>query len=466
MEQIIKIDSRLELFVDKLLVDKMNDTFFKLHEPQMMPRPESPLPTAHYITVIKTDKNYQAWYRGRAKTWEGGKYDGNPGETTCYAQSTDGHNWTFPKLGLFEIDGSKENNVVLFELPCSHCFTPFIDTRTDIDPQQRYKALAGLHDVSIVEIKKHAPELLAENAIGGLYAFASPDGINWKKISQTPVIPSHYAGIFGFDSQNVSFWSEVENCYVCYFRAWETPLGRLRTIRRSVSDDYVNWSEPVEMNPNLENEHLYTSQTHPYFRAPHIYISLPTRYVAGRVGAEPADPMKGSTDILFMATRAGSTKYERLFTEAFIKPGFGKKRWKNRANYTALNVVPTGPQEMSIYHKTGERYAIRTDGFISVRAGVKTGELITKPVIHNGDRLILNYSTAAAGDLKVEIQNVDGKPIEGFSLDDCKTIVGDQIEQEVVFKSDKLLSETAETPIKLRFVMTECDLYSFRFMPE
>jgi hypothetical protein len=29
-------------------------------------------------------------------------------------------------------------------------------------------------------------------------------------------------------------------------------------------------------------EHLYTNQTQPYFRAPHIYIALPMRFLPGR----------------------------------------------------------------------------------------------------------------------------------------------------------------------------------------
>jgi hypothetical protein len=67
------------------------------------------------------------------------------------------------------------------------------------------------------------------------------------------------------------------------------------------------------MAPNLPDEHLYTSQTHPFFRAPHIYIALPTRFQQEQRG--PFERV-GITDILFMSTRAGATSYERLFTAA------------------------------------------------------------------------------------------------------------------------------------------------------
>ena len=108
-----------------------------------------------------------------------------------------------------------------------------------------------------------------------------------------------------------------------------------------------------------------------YFRAPHIYIALPTRFV----------PTRGnSTEILFMSSRGGAP-YERLFKEAFIRPGLAPERWGNRANYAALNVVPTSFGEMSIYHAgSGHRYILRTDGFVSVNAPFEGGEMITKPL--------------------------------------------------------------------------------------
>jgi hypothetical protein len=257
-----------------------------------------------------------------------------------------------------------------------------------------------------------------------------------------------------FDSQNVSFWSSVEGCYVCYFRSWGTPHGRLRTISRTTSADFMRWAEPIPMNPNLPGEHLYTSNTHPYFRAPHIYVALPTRLMPDR-GA--------STDILFMATRVGSTSYERLSTEALIRPGLDPARWGNRSNYVAQNVVPTGPTEMSIYHKDGHRYVLRTDGFVSARAGATQGELLTKPLTFTGNALMVNYSTSAAGNLQIEIQEASGAPISGFRLEDCPPIVGDNIELLVHWAGKPHLEALAGKPVRLRFVMIECDLHSFQF---
>ena len=50
------------------------------------------------------------------------------------------------------------------------------------------------------------------------------------------------------------------------------------------------------------------------------------------------------------------------------------------------------------------RYTIRLDGFVSARAPFAGGELVTKSLRFSGDRLALNYSTSAAGSLRIEIQ--------------------------------------------------------------
>jgi len=269
VEGAINIGSRLELFVDRQLIDRMEQVELRLHEPQKLPLPVSPL-RGDYATVIKDGDLYRAYYRGNDPGYKGKRdYCGHPGETTCYAESRDGHEWTFPSLGLFEVNGSRENNVVLAgQPPFSHNFSPFLDTRPGVAMSERFKALAG------------HPGYDRQNQADGLHSFASAGGIRWRKTSEEPVIPYRPSWPHAFDSQNVSFWSEAERLYVCYFRTWLSRHGALRTISRATSPDFVHWSEPVAMEPNLPGEHLYTSQTHPYFRAPHLYIALPTEILA------------------------------------------------------------------------------------------------------------------------------------------------------------------------------------------
>ena len=292
----IQLENRRELFIDYYLIDSLDGLSLKLHEPKPT-APISPLPNEmEYGTIIRDGELFRMYTRdGR-----GAKFDGDDTEVTRYCESIDGIHWTKPNLGLVELDGSKENNVILKEAPFCHNFAPFIDESPNRLKESRFKALAG-------------------TVKSGLFAFHSADGIHWLKLRNEPVI--QYTKEYAFDSQNVAFWSTHEGLYVCYFRHFLD--GKLRSICRTTSHDFVKWTEPVPMRPNLPNEHLYTSLTHPYFRAPHIYIATPTRF----------HPERGeSTDILFMSAR-GSSPFDRTFRQAFIRPGIEPERWGNRSNY-------------------------------------------------------------------------------------------------------------------------------------
>lgn len=463
----IDIGSRRELFVDRLLIDTLANATLQLHHPLyagVALRREFPWEGTFvfgYMTVIKDGNRYRMYYRtspGRAEA------DGTANEMTCCAESSDGVHWTKPMLGIYEVLGTKKNNVVLAKTPpCTHNFAPFLDARPGVVPEQRYKALGG--------VTPH-----------GLTAFVSADGLRWKKLQEKPVIESKTKGC-AFDSQNVGFWSESEKRYICYFR----PVTfAARTISRTTSEDFIHWSAPVAMRygdgGTQPPEQLYTNQTQPYFRAPHIYISTPARFMEGRrvltdaqvkeqgIGESSAWLKDDCSDAVLMSTRGGD-HYDRTFMEAWITPGIDLRNWVSRSNYPACGIVPTGPAEMSVYvgrHNAQKsahvlRYTLRTDGFVSVRAGYQGGEMLTRPFMFAGKVLEINYATSAAGSVRVEIQDATGKPVPGFALVDCPEIIGDQIARKVAWKQGSDLSKLAGQPIRLRFVMQETDLYAMCF---
>ena len=109
------------------------------------------------------------------------------------------------------------------------------------------------------------------------------------------------------------------------------------------------------------------------------------------------------------------------------------------------------------------RYTLRLDGFVSVGAPLSGGELVTKPITFDGKKLVINSSTSAAGSLQVEIQDLEGKSIEGFTLDDSDVIFGDHLERVVAWKGGSDVSNLASRAVRLRFVLEDADLYSIRF---
>jgi hypothetical protein len=456
----IQIEDRRELFIDEYLIEHLEGARLRLHEPVpagVALRFDRPWEGAFcgYVTVLHDSNRFRMYYRGSPIA---GK-DGAPTEVTCYAESLDGISWVKPNLGLFEVHGTRDNNVVLAgQAPFSHNFAPFLDGRPGVPPEERFKALAGTSEK-------------------GLFGFVSPDGLRWRKLRETPLLTRG-----AFDSQNVAFWSEAERGYVLYLRTWtKGGFEGFRTISRATSPDFLKWDEPVPMSfGQTPLEHLYTSQTHPYFRAPHLYIALPMRFVPGRkvlteaqARALGVDPGYASdcAETVFMTSRGGAA-YDRTFLEGFLRPGLDPGNWASRAGLTALGVVPTGPTEMSLYKQahyaqpTGHllRYVLRTDGFASLNAPFRGGECRTRLLTFTGRRLEVNFSTGAAGGVRVELLDAEGRPIPGYTLAESVELIGDDIQRIVSWGSGTDLEKLAGKPVKLHFVMKDADLYSIRFV--
>ncbi|HWS01552.1 MAG TPA: hypothetical protein VN249_13105 [Prolixibacteraceae bacterium] len=458
-EEPIALSNKREIFVDNYLIDKLEGIQIVKHTPH----DESPVlffdnpwegVFCGYCTIIQDGERYLVYYRGLPTA---GK-DGTDEETTCIAVSDDGIHWQKPDLGLFMIKGSLDNNVILAnDAPSSHNFSPFLDRNPDRNPDQKYKALAG-------------------EGKSGLRAYVSPDGIHWKKLRKEAVLTG-----YPFDSQNVSFWSESEQCYLCYFRTW-TGGGYqgIRSVSRTTSVDFINWTRPVAMSfGDTTPEHLYTQQTSPYFRAPHIYVAIGGRFMPNRMvlTEEQAkklqvDPgyFKDCSDAYLMTTRGGSI-YDRTFMEAFIRPGIGMGNWVSRSNYPVLNVVQTGPEEMSVYVNQDyaqptahiRRYSLRLDGFTSLSASYKGGEMISRPFTFSGHELEINYSTSAAGSVRIELQDENGLPIPGFTLNDSQEVIGNEISRIVQWNGQSDLQSLISKVVRLRIQMKDADLFSLRF---
>jgi hypothetical protein len=460
--QVVEIGSRRELFVDRFLIEDLEGTSLELQKPVdrgTVLKYDQPWEGAfsNYTTVIQDGDRYRLYYRGLPTA----KRELVSDTVTCYAESPDGIHWTKPELGITAVNGSKRNNVILADPTFSSDFSPFLDKRPDVAANERFKALGGTMRT-------------------GLVAFASADGIHWRKLREDPVLaPTTQPS---FDSQNLAFWSDSEHEYVAYYRTFKLfpGLGRVRWITRATSGDFVHWSAPEETSfGDAPPEHLYINQTSPYFRAPHIYVSIAARFWPGRrvlTDEEIAragiieDYYNDVSDVVLLTTRGGK-KYDRTFLESFVRPGPGPKNWASRTNYPVLNVVQTGPEEMSFYVNRDyaqptahvSRYTLRLDGFSSVHAPYAGGEMLTRALVFSGKELEINYSTSAAGSIRVELQDSSGRALPGFSLADSKEIIGDHIARLVAWKSGSSVAALAGKPVRMRFVMKDADLYSIRF---
>jgi hypothetical protein len=109
------------------------------------------------------------------------------------------------------------------------------------------------------------------------------------------------------------------------------------------------------------------------------------------------------------------------------------------------------------------RYTIRLDGFVSLRAPLAGGGCTTVPLNFTGDRLTVNFSTSAAGSLRVGLLDTEGNPLPGFGIDDCDELFGDSVERVVTWGGTSDISAHTNRTITLRLTFMDTDVYAFSF---
>ncbi len=482
---IIEIGDRRELLLDDFLAAEFaGGAHLRLHEPVpreaalVIDRPWEGCMGA-FTTVLDDGEKYRMYYRGWQMDLDGfsGMSASRP-VTVCLATSTDGLHWERPAINRFNYQGIEQNNIVWMgegeELRGMHGFGVFIDANPACPPEKRWKAVG-------------APW---KESSKGLDLMASPDGIGWAIESPEPFF-SGYA----LDSHNLVFWDAQRAEYRACFRHWtKDAFSGRRTIVTATSADLISWTEPVELQyPGASTEELYVSNIQPYYRAPHILVGFPTRYVERkwtpsmeglpelehrRLRANANERFGTAlTDAVFMSSRDGVTY--RRWGEAFIRPGLRSAgNWTYGDNFLAWGMLETGSdlpgggKEISFYNTEGywrgesttfRRYTLRIDGFVSLNAPMAGGEFTTRPLVFRGGRLSLNLSTSVAGSVYVEMQDETGRAIPGFGVDDCWEIVGDSLDYTVNWKHGIDVGGLSGVPIRLRFSLRDADLYSFKF---
>lgn len=488
----IYVGSDVQLFVDDYLVDEfVGGAQLKLHNP--IPQ-EIVVTTGDfdwegsdtaYGTVFQDGDMYRMYFRTNQHNLSFNLFPRI--QTTesvyTYLESKDGIHWEKPSLGIVEYAGSTDNNIV-WKGPQ---FAPFKDTNPNAPPEAQYKAMGG----------------------SPMYAYQSPDGIHWELMQEEPVITQ---GTFG--SLNLAFWDEEAGLYRAY---WRSRHMNIRTIMTATSEDFINWSEPKRIEyvapdglpaPNFD---MYKQNVLPYYRNPSILIGIPDVYIDQEWPEALALDVDGAFSLnddvydpqhrewmrarmhrtaaavrspMFMSSRDGETFFR--FNEAFIRPGPEQRGgWSYYGSGALWGVVETestmipGYKELSLYtvekwrfgrFANIRRHTIRLDGFVSVNAPYRGGEIITKPIIFDGNYMVINFSTSAQGSIQVEFLDERGQPIPNLTLDHSPLIRGDHTERVVRWRDpqggrDRTddLSHLSGRPVKIRFVLKDADLYSFQF---
>lgn len=468
----MNVADRKQLLFDDFLLDQRSGLTFAMHPPVKrgpVILPELPAERGRigfYGSVLEADGRLLMWY------WAQTPYrDGTWQKGLALATSEDGVRWHKPELGLVVREGSKANNLVT-------AFGDTVSLNPLGPPEERFVLLqARSHD---------------DRAKGGVYLSFSPDGIHWRPYGERlfPFVP---------DTQNQVRYEVGCGSWVAYLRTWhpDRRVGRIEIPDLKAPWPYAQghdpkliWGKECAPVPSTEIEEVFATdpaldgpdadvytpvaveypwadRTHLMF--PSIYQHYPPPAKGGRYGND------GILDVHLAVSRDGR-QWQRPSARPYLALG-QEGEPDSRMLYHFAGLLRRGDTLLHYYcgyqsthgaHPKGDMDpgAIclaeqRLDGFVSVQAGVAEGELLTKPLVFQGDELRLNLATAATGHCRVELADADGKALPGFAFGDCAPIRGNGVALPVRWQGS--LAELAGRPVRLRIRLQLADLYAFQF---
>lgn len=414
------------------------------------------------FNIVKLEDGYGLYYS---------TYDTGDSARICFASSRNGISWEKPSLGMTTFNGSTDNNIIFdADRGLTGGFFAFRDTNADSESRQQYKAIGITSD-------------------GYFQLYTSADGLHWeykgnadKKISNDEYHPLNLTSVF---------WNKSREEYQCFYTAEKS--GK-QVIMMLSSKDFVNWKKSgVALS---DKEYGFASANiFPYYRNENMLIGLPMRRVT--VSDKEAvdnfaseNPVPGSiTDCVF-AYSADAENFD-ISQRAWLSAGpQTDKNWIYGDCFAASGLIQTPSlhsrqgqdEEISVYvaenvlSETSAqlvRYTTRIDGFYSYSAPYSTKKVVTKPIVFDGSRMTLNFSTSTDGYVYVRILDKNGQPFDDITYTDRQgeeytvpaytsyKMLGDRVDREVVFNAD--LSRLSGKSVILEFYLSDADIYSFAF---
>ena len=233
---------------------------------------------------------------------------------------------------------------------------------------------------------------------------------------------------------------------------------------------------------------IYVPKAQKYPWAPDTYVAFPIVYFQYKESTPDERLILWSPDRQLgsgpletqLSVSRNGVNWIRYPRPAYV--GIGEHRGIDfKTAYIAVGMIKKGSQIWQYtfnephYHspwiKFDEKRSVvrliqRLDGFVSLDSPYqKETEVITKPITFEGNQLVLNIDTDAAGYAQVGFIDETGKPVPGFSVDECIYINGDFIAKEVEWiQKGKDVSELRGRALQLIFRMRGSKLYALQFI--
>lgn len=366
--------------------------------PNVIYDPEEKIYRCYYTLFLRDDHSANTSLEERKSS----TYHPASGRVTgcCYAESKDGIHWVKPNLGLVEYLGTKENNILFRR---AHGTGVFYD-KLEKDPAKRYKLITKVdysHDRHFM-----------------VTAF-SADGIHFSEFHEWP---EHNPQA---DTHNFAFRDERTGKFILITRIWKNSL---RIVAKCESEDFINWSAPVEIARGwgFENE-IYSM---PVFQYEKLYLGLASIYHEGDRGAENFDRV----DVQLMASTTLDA-WEKIGDEYFIPRGEGKYgdgEFDNGCVYASIPVEEDGKLWFYYLGGNGQHTNFRETSLgrgyvpkdkLAYYATKRSGEealLTTRMVNFYGDTFKILADLEEGGHVTVALKTQRGETIPGFDHGDMR----------------------------------------------
>jgi hypothetical protein len=459
---VIPIDVGRQLFVDDFLIAK-TDLKRTFHRPERyaknpilkaeteleMNQGRSPCATLFQdgVWFDPQDRLFKMWYHA-------GWFDG-----TAYAVSKDGLTWQRPQLDV--VPGT--NRVLPNENHGARDGCGVWLDHFTADPQQRFKMF--LYE-------------RPEEKYGG-QVFTSPDGIHWAGPTRTPRVG---------DNTSISY-NPFRKKWI--FSVRNTLFGRSRAYRECddfvqgakwTDNELVQWATADDLDlpdPEIgDATQLYNLDTVGY-ESLMLGVFAIHRGPSNEVCTKLKRPK--ITDLTLAYSRDGF-HWHRPDREAFLAATRKEGDWDRAYLHSAATICTIVGDKLYFYYGGwsgaspalgSHTYAggaigvafLRRDGFVSMDAGEQAGTLTTRPITFKGKYPFVNVD-AQAGQLRMEVLDVNGKPITPFSLANCVPVKVDRTRQRIEWKDGADLSRLSGKPVRFRFELSSGRLYAFWVSPD
>ncbi len=462
--------SQTQLFLDDRWIAESCRIQRIWHEAQKYPEPilkaeypwEYHAPVA-FGTILKRQDKFQMWYVAWTR-----RHHMRP--VVCYAESDDGVVWHKPMLGLQEVCGTTQNNVVI--------------------KAEEYDDGSIIDDISVISDPEDSDWPLkalfwdgdphrkgtGEPRRFGIWAARSKDGIQWEKIDK--VLPR-----WGDRFNAISV--KHKGRYVLFGRVPDMghiyPQGRV--VSRIESTDLIHWTKP-ELVLMADPED-----------SPHMEIYSATAFAYGDIMLGSIERMHMSPDKLspelIWSDDDGTTWRRSRNRNALIPwgpPGTFDSDW---INLTTNNPIThhdqlwiyysgrSGAHKVQYPHNYGAigLATLRIDGFCSIYGTNNAGWILTPPMTWPGGNLEVNVDPrrditshpmhTSNERLRVEVRDENNKPLAGFGIDDCHPITTNTSRfpacyMPLRFRDDKTLQVLKGKRLRLQFELLDTHLYAFR----